>query len=168
MPEGQASACRIRDRGGGCKEFPGLCRFRRHASEGHTLCFRCGEPGHLRPALSTCKVTLVSLVEASSRRRNGQVRGVPAGLEFGCYSWRMIVFQDWFRRKEIDAFATALAQDLGRRFPPQSEGARTRVQKTSWRPSPMEALRARCEVPPRQRRSGSMARRNWAMHFVGS
>lgn len=32
------------------------------------------------------------------------------------------MFRDWLRRKEIDAFATALAQDLGRRFPPQSEG----------------------------------------------
>jgi len=31
------------------------------------------------------------------------------------------VLQDWSRRREIDAFATALAQDLGRRFPPKSE-----------------------------------------------
>jgi len=31
------------------------------------------------------------------------------------------VLRDWLRRKEIDAFATALAQDLGRRFPPKSE-----------------------------------------------
>jgi hypothetical protein len=31
------------------------------------------------------------------------------------------VLRDWFRRKEIDAFARALAQDLGRRFPPKSE-----------------------------------------------
>jgi hypothetical protein len=41
----------------------------------------------------------------------------------------MIVFQDWFRRKEIDAFATALAQDLGRRFPPQSEGRKDKGAK---------------------------------------
>jgi hypothetical protein len=31
------------------------------------------------------------------------------------------VLRDWFQRKQIDSFATALAQDLGRRFPPQSE-----------------------------------------------
>jgi hypothetical protein len=34
------------------------------------------------------------------------------------------VLRDWLRRKEIDAFAAALAQDMGRRFPPRSE-ART-------------------------------------------
>jgi hypothetical protein len=34
------------------------------------------------------------------------------------------MLRDWLRRKEIDAFATALAQDLCRRFPPKSE-ART-------------------------------------------
>ena len=33
---------------------------------------------------------------------------------------------DWSRRKEIDAFATALAQDLARRFPPKSEERRDR------------------------------------------
>ena len=31
------------------------------------------------------------------------------------------VFKDWFRRKEIDSFAQALATELGRRFPPRSE-----------------------------------------------
>jgi hypothetical protein len=31
------------------------------------------------------------------------------------------VLRDWIHRKEIDGFATALAQDLGRRFPPKSE-----------------------------------------------
>jgi len=31
------------------------------------------------------------------------------------------VFRDWFRRKEINAFGLALAQDLGRRFPPGGE-----------------------------------------------
>jgi len=34
------------------------------------------------------------------------------------------VLRDWSRRKEIDAFATALAQDLARRFPPKSEERR--------------------------------------------
>ncbi len=32
------------------------------------------------------------------------------------------MFRDWFRRKEINAFALALAHDLGRRFPPSGEG----------------------------------------------
>jgi hypothetical protein len=31
------------------------------------------------------------------------------------------VLRDWLRRKEIDSFATALAQDLNRRFPPKGE-----------------------------------------------
>jgi hypothetical protein len=34
------------------------------------------------------------------------------------------MLRDWLRRREIDRFATALAQDLVRRFPPKSE-ART-------------------------------------------
>jgi hypothetical protein len=34
------------------------------------------------------------------------------------------VLRDWLQRKEIDAFATALAQDLARRFPPRSEERR--------------------------------------------
>jgi hypothetical protein len=34
------------------------------------------------------------------------------------------VLRDWSRRKEIDAFATALAEDLRRRFPPKSEERR--------------------------------------------
>ena len=34
------------------------------------------------------------------------------------------MFRDWTQRKDIEAFAGALAKDLGRRFPPDSE-ART-------------------------------------------
>jgi hypothetical protein len=34
------------------------------------------------------------------------------------------VIRDWLRRREISGFATALAEDLARRFPPKSE-ART-------------------------------------------
>lgn len=34
------------------------------------------------------------------------------------------MLRDWSRRKEIDAFATALAQELARRFPPKSEERR--------------------------------------------
>jgi hypothetical protein len=39
------------------------------------------------------------------------------------------VLRDWSRRKEIDAFATALAQDLARRFPPKSEERRDKGAK---------------------------------------
>ena len=31
------------------------------------------------------------------------------------------MLRDWLRRKEIDSFAMALAQDLSRRFPPKGE-----------------------------------------------
>jgi hypothetical protein len=32
-----------------------------------------------------------------------------------------MIVRDWLRRKEIENFATDLARDLGRRFPPASE-----------------------------------------------
>jgi hypothetical protein len=32
-----------------------------------------------------------------------------------------VIVRDWLRRKEIEGFAMALAQDLKRRFPPDSE-----------------------------------------------
>lgn len=32
-----------------------------------------------------------------------------------------VIIRDWLHRKEIEAFALALAQDLSRRFPPLSE-----------------------------------------------
>jgi hypothetical protein len=40
-----------------------------------------------------------------------------------------MVLGDWSRRKEIDAFATALAQDLASRFPPKSEARRDKGAK---------------------------------------
>ena len=36
------------------------------------------------------------------------------------------MFRDWMRRREIDAFAAVLAEDLGRRFPPKSEARKDR------------------------------------------
>lgn len=39
------------------------------------------------------------------------------------------MFRDWFRRREINAFALALAQDLGRRFPPSSEARQDKQAK---------------------------------------
>jgi len=39
------------------------------------------------------------------------------------------VLGDWSRRREIDAFATALAQDLANRFPPKSETRRDKGAK---------------------------------------
>jgi hypothetical protein len=46
------------------------------------------------------------------------------------------VLRDWLRRKDIERFAVALADDLGRRFPPSSEartdkGARNQVRAIS-------------------------------------
>lgn len=40
------------------------------------------------------------------------------------------MLRDWSRRKEIDAFATVLAQDLARRFPPKSEERRDKGAKS--------------------------------------
>jgi hypothetical protein len=39
------------------------------------------------------------------------------------------MFRDWSQRKDIDAFATALANDLRRRFPPNSEARTDRGAK---------------------------------------
>jgi hypothetical protein len=46
------------------------------------------------------------------------------------------VLRDWLRRKDIEKFAVALAEDLGRRFPPKSEersdkGARSQLKAIS-------------------------------------
>ena len=64
-----------------------------------------------------------------------------------------MIIQDWLRRNEIDAFATALAQDLGRRFPPKSEertdkGARNQLASIA------DALYAKAAAYRQQRNLG--------------
>ena len=39
------------------------------------------------------------------------------------------MIRDWLRRREISGFATALAEDLARRFPPKSEARTDRGAK---------------------------------------
>jgi hypothetical protein len=43
------------------------------------------------------------------------------------------VVRDWLRRKEIEKFAVALADDLGRRFPPNSEGRKDKGARNQLR-----------------------------------
>ncbi len=40
------------------------------------------------------------------------------------------MLRNWLQRKEIDAFATALALDLARRFPPKSEERKDKGAKS--------------------------------------
>lgn len=64
-----------------------------------------------------------------------------------------MLIRDWLRRKEIDGFAAALAEELGRRFPPKSEqrtdkGARNQLAAIA------ETLYARAAAFRRDKRLG--------------
>jgi len=103
-----------------------------HTAGRHAPCLIGGQPrsGGVRGA--PAPRTLCPLDQAYRARGaaiNLWVRGPCRSIE---------VLQDWFQRKEINAFALALAQDLGRRFPPSGEtrrdkGARSQLASITGR-----------------------------------